>query len=158
MKVIVHTDTSNRVWITVPNINTQNKFGEPERENITEEQALQRAWPLLPKDAINPQIVDWSEIPEDRTFRDGLVHRDGKVFHDIDKCREVWKVKVRLKRKTLLERLDVEYMTAQERGDVVAVSDVMKRKQELRDVTKMADQVGTVEELKLLHPACLRPK
>ena len=38
-------------------------------DGFTEDDALARAMKKLPEDAINPQVVEESDIPTDRTFR-----------------------------------------------------------------------------------------
>lgn len=64
MKIIIFTETDGRVSIVTPVINTY-----PVREGITEDEALSRAMLTIPADAINPQVVDASVIPTDRSKR-----------------------------------------------------------------------------------------
>ena len=68
MSRIVYTNQHGGVVIVTPVINTM-----PERENITEEQALQRAISKLPLEAVNYVVLDESAIPTDRTYRSAWV-------------------------------------------------------------------------------------
>ena len=64
----------------------------------------------------------------------------------LNKAREIKKDKLRQERKPLLEAQDVLYMRAQESGsDTTAI---VTEKQRLRDITKLADEASSIEELK----------
>lgn len=88
-------------------------------------------------------------IPSDRTFRNAL---KPDLTHDIEKCREIHKGRLRVDRAPLLSALDVEYQRADESGDQAAKAEVARKKQALRDLT--ADpRIGaakTPDELKAL--------
>lgn len=65
---------------------------------------------------------------------------------NLDKAKNIKKVKLREERKPLLEAQDVLYMRAQESGsDTTAI---VTEKQRLRDITKLADEASSIEELK----------
>ena len=65
---------------------------------------------------------------------------------NLNKAREIKKDKLRQERKPLLEAQDVLYMRAQESGsDTTAI---VTEKQRLRDITKLADEASSIEELK----------
>lgn len=65
---------------------------------------------------------------------------------NLNKAIEIKKVKLREERKPLLEAQDVLYMRAQESGsDTTAI---VTEKQRLRDITKLADEASSIEELK----------
>jgi hypothetical protein len=66
---------------------------------------------------------------------------------NIDKAKEIVKDKFREERKPLLEALDVEFIKAQETG--ADTSDIVAKKQLLRDAPANVDSMATVEELKL---------
>ena len=65
---------------------------------------------------------------------------------NIDKAKEIVKDKFREERKPLLEALDVEFIKAQETG--ADTSDIVAKKQALRDAPATVDSMTTVEELK----------
>lgn len=67
---------------------------------------------------------------------------------NIDKAKDITKDRLRAERDPMLKQLDVDYMRAQEQGQ--DTSEIVKKKQKLRDVTKEVDKVQTVEELKAL--------
>ena len=65
---------------------------------------------------------------------------------NLNKAKELKKDKLRQERKPLLEAQDVLYMKAQESGsDTTAI---VTEKQRLRDITKLADEASSIEELK----------
>ena len=65
---------------------------------------------------------------------------------DIAKAKEITKDKLRAERKPLLEKLDVDFIKAQETGaDTTAI---VAEKQRLRDITLIVDSMTTVDELK----------
>ena len=67
---------------------------------------------------------------------------------NIDKAKEITKNRLRQERAPLLVAQDVLYMRATEQGaDTTAI---VAEKQRLRDITKLADEATTLEELKLL--------
>jgi hypothetical protein len=65
---------------------------------------------------------------------------------NIVKAKEITKDKLREERKPLLESLDVEFIKAQETG--ADTSDIVAKKQALRDAPATVDSMTTVEELK----------
>ena len=148
MKKIIYTRHDGGLSVVHPVINTV-----PERENITEEQALERALKKLPADAINPQVVD--EIPTDRTFRNAWKAGVGAVEHDMAKCREIHKDRLRVLRAPKLAAADVEFMKALEAGQ--PTSQIVAYKQALRDVTAdpAIEAAKSPEELKAVLPSVL---
>lgn len=69
------------------------------------------------------------------------------IIVNIEKAKEITKDKLRAERKPLLEKLDVEFIKAQETGaDTTAI---VTKKQQLRDATAQVDSMTTVEEFKL---------
>ena len=65
---------------------------------------------------------------------------------NITKAKEITKDKLRAERKPLLEKLDVDFIKAQETG--ADTSAIVAEKQRLRDITNQVDNLNTVEELK----------
>ena len=76
---------------------------------------------------------------------------------DMTKAREIKRDMIRTERKPLLEKLDVEFMRAQEAGDTTLQQEIAARKQALRDVTAdpAIDAATTPDELKAVRPAIL---
>ena len=65
---------------------------------------------------------------------------------DIAKAKEITKDKLRAERKPLLEKLDVDFIKAQETE--ADTSAIVTEKQRLRDITLTIDSMTTVDELK----------
>jgi len=65
---------------------------------------------------------------------------------NINKAKDITKDKLRAERKPLLEKLDVDFIKAQEVG--ADTSAIVAEKQRLRDITNQVDSMTTVEELK----------
>ena len=139
MRKIIYTRPDGGLSVVHPVINT--------KESITKEQALARALEKLPKDALNPQVVD--SVPSDRTFRNAWKAGSGCVDHDMGKCRELHRDRLRVARAPKLAALDIQQL----RG-----IDVEAQKQELRDVTSdpRIESAKTPEELKAVWPDCLK--
>ena len=69
-----------------------------------------------------------------------------KIQVNINKAKEITKEKLRAERKPLLEKLDVDFQRALETG--ADTSDIVAKKQALRDAPATVDNMTTVEELK----------
>lgn len=65
---------------------------------------------------------------------------------NITKAKEITKDKLRAERKPLLEKLDVDFIKAQETG--ADTSAIVAEKQRLRDITNTVNSMTTVDELK----------
>ena len=71
---------------------------------------------------------------------------DMAIIVDINKAKDITKDRLRIERKPLLEAQDVAFQRALESG--ADTSAIVAEKQRLRDITKLVDDVNTVEELK----------
>ena len=67
---------------------------------------------------------------------------------NFDKAKEITKDRLRAERKPLLEAQDVAFQRALESG--ADTSAIVAEKQRLRDVTQLADQATSLDELKAL--------
>jgi len=73
------------------------------------------------------------------------------IVINIDKAKEITKERLRSEREPLLQAQDVAFQRALESGaDTTAI---VAEKQRLRDITKLADEAITIEELKALQGA-----
>jgi hypothetical protein len=68
---------------------------------------------------------------------------------DIPKAREVHKEELRIERREKFKALDVLFMIAQEKGE--DTTDIVAKKQLLRDATKEVDGKSTVETIKAVN-------
>ena len=65
---------------------------------------------------------------------------------NLDKAKDITKEKLRIERAPLLQAQDVAFQRALETG--ANTSSIVAEKQRLRDITQLADQATTVEQLK----------
>ena len=65
---------------------------------------------------------------------------------NIDKAKDITKDRLREERKPKLATLDIQYMQAQEAGS--DTTDIVSKKQQLRDAPAQVDSMTTVDELK----------
>jgi hypothetical protein len=71
------------------------------------------------------------------------------IIVDINKAKNITKDRLRKEREPLLLAQDVAFQRALETG--ADTSPIVAEKQRLRDITKLVDNVNTVEELKSLE-------
>ena len=71
---------------------------------------------------------------------------DMAIIIDINKAKDITKDRLRTERKPLLEAQDIAFQRALESN--ADTSAIVAEKQRLRDITKLVDDVNTVEELK----------
>jgi len=108
-------------------------------------------------------IVPDEAIPSDRTYRNAWEpdHANGRVIHNMSKCREIHREHLRRARTPLMAALDVEYQRADEDTNsarkTAEKARIAAQKQALRDVTAdpAIDAASTPEELKQVWPAIL---
>lgn len=133
MKVIVY-DNNGTLAVVVPAIQDLDKI-------------LERSVPA----GKEYRIIDASEIPNDRTFRNAWKYDKG-ITVDLNKAKEIHKEKLRKKRKPLLDALDVEFLVALENSG--STEEIIARKKFLRDITKATEieNASSVEELKNFNP------
>jgi hypothetical protein len=65
---------------------------------------------------------------------------------DINKAKEVWKDKIRNSRKSALEKLDIDFIKAQEQGN--DTTSIVAIKQILRELPSQVDTANSINEIK----------
>jgi hypothetical protein len=65
---------------------------------------------------------------------------------DISKAKDIWKDKIRVARKPALEKLDVDFIKAQETSN--DTTSIVADKQTLRDLPSQVDTATTTDEIK----------
>jgi len=101
------------------------------------------------------KIVDSQALPQDYNFRTAWIWNDVTGIEIcILKAKDIWLEHYRTVRTPLLEKLDLEYMRADEQGDLQLKKQIVVKKQALRDVTK-TDLPNTLEEIKATWPEIL---
>ena len=117
---------------------------------VSVEDAIEYA---VPKGA-DYKVVEDTELPADRTFRDAWTMKG----IDVNKAKQVWlDTKVRPPRDKRLAELDVEWMVAMENGEAKKASAIAASKQQLRDVTERKDfaKIKKVEDIQNFWPEIL---
>jgi hypothetical protein len=71
------------------------------------------------------------------------------IVINVNKAKEITKERLRVKRAPLLQAQDVAFQRALEEGADTA--SVVAEKQRLRDITQLADQATTLDELKAIQ-------
>ena len=93
------------------------------------------------------KIVEDSVIPSDRTFRDAWENYE-EINVNFSKARTITKERLRQERKPLLEEQDILFIRAVENSQ--DKSEIVTEKQRLRDITQLADNATTLDELKAI--------
>jgi hypothetical protein len=105
---------------------------------------------VLAKDCpLGAIIVDSSTLPNQHyNFYDAWELVDGKVEVNFVKSKEITKNRLREERAPLLLKQDIAFQRALELG--ADTTSIVDEKQRLRDITKLADAVTTLDELKAI--------
>lgn len=74
---------------------------------------------------------------------------------NLDKAKEIHKTNLRSARMEAFKPLDVAFMKALEEGNTSALEEIKEKKQELRDVTNLPEDIQSVEDLKAHWPEIL---
>ena len=92
-------------------------------------------------------VIDYSDLPDEKygCFFDAWELNGEVVSVNVSKAKEIMKNRLRSDRTPLLAELDVAFQRAVEEGKSTA--DVVAEKQRLRDITKLADGVDTLDAL-----------
>ena len=108
---------------------------------------------VLAKDCpAGAKIVDTAELPEaDNDFFGAWELADGVVSVNLDKAKELTKERLRQERAPLLAAQDVAFQRALEEGGKTDA--IVAEKQRLRDVTTLADDAASTEELRAIKVA-----
>jgi hypothetical protein len=94
-------------------------------------------------------IVNTSDLPTDNDFFDAWELNGTTVTINFDKAKVITKERLRAERTPLLQAQDVAFQRALESGaDTTAI---VAEKQRLRDITQLADQATTLEQLKQIE-------
>ncbi len=93
-------------------------------------------------------IVDHDLLPFDTDFFDAWELTGETVTVNLDKAKNITKSRLRAERAPLLAAQDVAFQRALEIG--ADTSAIVAEKQRLRDITKLADQATTLDELRAI--------
>ena len=109
----------------------------------------------VPMDAVNPRLIEESELPsQERDFRDAWKDNGARVEVDMPKAREIHLNRIREKRNAKLAELDVEVLKNLSKPSEVARLE--QEKQALRDlpetIQSQLDAATTASELLKIQP------
>ena len=109
--------------------------------------------PINPR-PVSVRQVTHADIPQDRTFRNAWRDTGTTIKHDMDHAREIHMARVRRVRDRTIEKLDVPFMQAIEKGDAGKCAAISVEKQSLRDIPATLDltKAVTPEALAVLWP------
>ncbi len=94
-------------------------------------------------------IVDSATLPGNDFFNAWELN-DSIVSVSMDKAKAVTKARLRMEREPLLAAQDVAFQRALESGADTAV--IVAEKEQLRNITQLADAATTLDELKAITP------
>jgi len=100
-------------------------------------------------------VIESNEI--DLEFVGLYEYKDGKAVLDISKAKEIHFDKFRAARTSLLAALDIEYLKADEQGNLELKKEIAAKKQALRDVTSIK-LPNTLDKIKATWPEILGTK
>lgn len=131
MKVIIYTNKDGNVTVCYPS------------NEIPIEEVLQKDCPP------GALIVDSASLPyQHNDFFDAWELKSGVVNINFSKAKEITKKRLRIERQPLLDIQDIAFQRALETGsDTTAI---VAEKERLRNITSLADQATTLEQLKLI--------
>ena len=109
-------------------------------------------------DVLSWRVIEYEDIPEDRTYRDALTDDGTKLKHDMPKAREIHRNHMRYARIHVLTALDIEYQRADEQADAAAKARIAAKKQALRDLpaSPEIEAATTTDDLKAFWPEALK--
>lgn len=105
---------------------------EPTTETLAGE--IRRAFEAHEAKPVSWRVIQERMVPTDRTYRKSWTDIGGTIAFNMTKARDVHREIIRAARTKAMERLDVEYMAADEDGDISNKREIAARKQRLRDL------------------------
>jgi len=93
-------------------------------------------------------IIEQATLPEETQFFEAFELQDGKVVINFDRAKNITKDRLRVERKSLLEKLDIEFMQALEKNN--DTTSIILEKNRLRNITKIVDEAKSITELQNL--------
>lgn len=130
-------------------------------ENVTDANAEIAKWSPEQQAQVS-SITACETYPEERTFREAWVYSPPAtaVVVDMTKAKDVWRDKMRVARKPLLDELDRQWMRATGRGDTDEAQTIEDAREKLRNVTAapQIEAATTPDQLKKVWPKVLGPR
>jgi hypothetical protein len=157
MKVFIFNDDDGYMAIGTPCY--QSYMNDEEKDNFLM-QVIEKSVPKKPDGSDRPVFIKTQdELKVADVFIDAFSVNeiDGSIFFNRPRAIELKKKEFRLRRKPLLEKLDILFMKALEVGDSITVSGIVAQKQILRDITDIdMSQYDTPQKLHEFIPDVLK--
>lgn len=152
MKVIAYKDDNGGVTIVYPAY--QSEWNQQEQDNFLLFVQNKDVPKLSDGSTRQSWIIDGEETLPTKYVRQAWdITNDGKLYFDMNKGYDVKKDHLRFLRKPFLEKLDIDFMKALEAGDAALMSNIINKKQTLRDITKIdMSQYNTPQKLHQFIP------
>lgn len=116
---------------------------------------MKRVMQDVPEDAIDPQIVEVADIPQDRTFRDGWKQEGKKCVEGLDKCKEICHKHRRAVRDAEFLPLDREATIPAKAKDAEAKRKLVRVKH--ANAQAEIDAAASVDQLKMVLAGIAAP-
>lgn len=106
----------------------------------------------IPVDATDVHVIDATDVPSDRSFREAWTTTGNGIQVDIDRARDIHRARIRSARDAELIKLDIAYIRADETGDTIEKNRIAAAKQLLRDAPAYDGiaSASSLDELKAL--------
>jgi hypothetical protein len=137
MKIFIYTQDNGLMAIGTPFY--QEGMSEQEKDIFLID-AIEKAVPKKSDGSIRKSFIkEQSDLLVANYLTDAWLinEEDGSIYFDRSKGIELKKKQFRFLRKPLLEKLDVDFMKALEIADSTAISEIVAKKQVLRDITNI---------------------
>lgn len=158
MKKIVYTRPDGGITVVIPAPKEHleklyGKLSDSQYEDIVNKANDAK---MKRRGAKNIRVIDDSDIPADREFRDAWVDVSDETKIDIccEKAKDLKLKEMRLKREELFKDADRAFMLALEDGSEDKINEAKKEKQKLRDLTEPLKELevkGKLNDKKLLR-------
>ena len=117
--VVEHPDDSSRVAILIPT-------GEIPLEDVLQKDVNTEKFHM---------VVEYETLPiADEDFYEAWHFHEGEVKVNLERAKDIHRNRLRAQRAPLLQQLDVDFMRADEMGDMIKKAEVVASKQKLRNL------------------------
>ena len=137
MKIFIYTQDDGSMAIGTPFY--QEGMSEEGKDNFLL-YAIEKSVPKKPDGSTRKSFIkEQSDLVVANYLTDAWLinEEDGSIYFDRSKGIELKKKQFRFLRKSLLEKLDVDFMKALEIADSTAISEIVAKKQVLRNITNI---------------------
>lgn len=157
MKAILYNNDDNQFCVIFPNYNECTNDAEKE---LILQNIINKDLPKNPDGSMRQYFIkEYNELEDRRYIKPAwkLNETNGEMYFDYNLGKEMKKNQFRQLRKSLLEKLDIEFMKAFEINNTQELINVATKKQVLRDITNIdMSQYQTPQDLHNFIPDVLK--